>query len=235
MSSNLRTEELAFLARLTNAEVSRLRALICTRSEQASKADLASSQERLVEELGRLSARLMVVEEVIARQLLSQEQKAVEKLPSTEDLAQSTLEIDDFHHDGNFHDIETTETGTRFAWSAGRSFSVVLHAERASGFKFLQIFFVAIAKPSYIKSAQIRINDRVLRHRVSRVKDMFCLEATLQKPTRGRVEVKLSVPSVHPLSVPGSDQTDWRDGGIAVARVALSSISNTPLLKRLIG
>jgi hypothetical protein len=244
MKDNPRDDEIAFVAGLINSEVSRLRAQTGPLSAGADTAELRLAQERLIDEIGRLSARLVVVEQAIEQRLLDASPAAEPRpdAPASESAGSDAQtanpaerDIDGLHDWRTFHDIEVDSRGRRYAWTTGRSFKTRLDPGADPVRPYIQVFFVAIVRPSYAKRAELFVNGQRLKHIVSSTDGELCLEARLPSPMLGSaVEMELRLPATHSLALPGEAHRDWRDGGIAVTHVALSRESRAPWVKRLI-
>ena len=237
MSKNPQDDEVAFVAGLTNSEVTRIRALVGPCSASAEPAELLRAQERLVDEMGRISARLLVIEQAIEKQLLTNT-PAVDPTASrldTEARSRSEISVDELYDWRTFHDVEVDSKGRRFAWTTGRGFSAHLVPEGDAPCPYLQVFFVAIVRPSYAKRAEMVVNGEPLRHVVIATDGELCLEAKLPRSMLDKaVDFELRLPATHSLAPPDEPREDWRDGGIAVTRIALSPKSRASRMKRLI-
>lgn len=233
MNKAPRDDELAFVAGLTNSEIARLRALLGARSTGAGATELAQAQAALIEEIGRLSARLMVVEHAIEQQLLG---PAIDDgVPVAPSVGLSRLDINALHDWRSFHDIETDAAGRRYAWTSGRAFKASLDAGGDPGLRFIQVFFIAIVRSSYARRAEIIANGQRLKHVVSAVDGELCLEARMPRSMGGgAVELEVRLPASHMLTPPGEQHRDWRDGGIAVTAVALARHARASWLKRVL-
>ena len=236
MAENPNMEEIAFLASLTNAEVARLRARVLPGSVSSDDKTLAQTQEKLLEELGRLSARLLIVEELLEQNVLD-----IGPTPESvttniaEDLTGSRpLLAHDFYDPLAFHEIETGSNGQTFAWSSGKAVEFKIDISAASQARYLQIFFIAIARPSYAKSAALFIDGTKQDHRVLSDDGELCLETRLPKTIAGSITLKLELPSTHPLLETAQSGTDGRSGGIAITRIVFAEESRASLLRRLL-
>lgn len=231
MADSPSQEEIAFASRLTAAEVRRMKALLGAASDPVTDPRV-SAQHTLAMELGRLSARVMLIEEAVERQLLLVDQSM--KRGARENRESSAMEIDQFHDYDDFHDIETSPTGLRFAWTKETAFSVRLAKNQNDRFRFVHIYFIAIAMQSYARSLNVNIGGQGVGHRVCKCGNQLVVEAAIPPSVGEGVDIELVLPSVHQLAPNNDNSADWREAGIAITRVALSERSQASPLQRLL-
>jgi len=225
-----RQKDIAFFAGLTNAEISRVRAQLAAVSPERESGDRDPGIERLAEELGRLSARLVILEEAAELKLLGEVQHAI--ADDSDSNAQEQL-IDAIYDPSFFHHIETDDQDRRFAWTRTDDFSfqpdVGSHCP-----KYLQIYFVAIIKSEYAKRLRLSVNEQTLPHIIYKAGNELCIEGRLRRlHPKGKITIRLQLPASHPLSTLEAGD-DWRELGIAISRVVLTEQSAAPFVKRLL-
>ncbi|MEM6820976.1 MAG: hypothetical protein AAF558_03385 [Verrucomicrobiota bacterium] len=236
MSDRTTSDEVALIAKITDAELAKLNSKIQLDLNKVGDSELANAFEKLVLEVGRLSTRVKIVEDLLLASLDNENQENGSSRSDQEIKPETVrkVSVDDLHDYRNFHDIETDEDGNRFAWTVGREFHAKLRIAAPENARYVQVFFVAIVRPSYAESATLKLNGIEVEHRTFTKGKMFCFESKLPDGLFGAIALEVSVPATHPLSSSKSNSEEWREGGIAVSRVVLAERSSAPLLKRLL-
>ena len=196
------------------------------RIRQDSGSDVATQLEALIEAvattLGEVSARVRLIEQVLAAQDL---QDGVRELPAAGvDLPdECELSADQLGSTSNLLALEHSADGVGFRWTGEdprTTFEIPVSRATRRG---LKINVVAVVKPEYLQAIELRVDGQSVPVGVSYDGSEHCLSANLpERGQRGITRLELRLPATHsPSEV--SDSTDARKLGVAISSICIGA------------
>lgn len=182
---------------------------------------------KIAAELGRLSARTLVLEAFAEQRLDASPLNS----PSTVLLDRFYAPVAQLRLEGEAHDLERFNDRVQIRWTASEWIALTVPIKRDRP-KALRIWFASIIRERYLKELKVVVNGTVSPFIVGKKGDLHYLQIELL-PTSVTCEtrVELQLPGVHRPSEGGSSE-DARTLGIALAAVECTGNRMKRLLMR---